>query len=99
VTVDEIPDPQQLNLWLEVDGRRYQSSNTKQMIFGATFLVSYVSQFMTLHPGDIITTGTPAGVGLGQKPPVFLRPGQTMRLGVTGLGSQEQRVVPNGDRK
>jgi 2-keto-4-pentenoate hydratase/2-oxohepta-3-ene-1,7-dioic acid hydratase in catechol pathway len=92
VTVDEIPGPQQLDLWLEVDGRRYQNSNTKQMIFGVTYLVAYVSRFMTLHPGDIITTGTPAGVGLGQKPPVFLRSGQTMRLGITGLGAQEQRV-------
>jgi 2-keto-4-pentenoate hydratase/2-oxohepta-3-ene-1,7-dioic acid hydratase in catechol pathway len=93
VTVDEVPDPQQLELWLDVDGHRYQSSNTSQMIFGVAHLVSYISQFMTLNPGDIITTGTPPGVGLGQKPPIYLKPGQTMRLGITGLGVQQQRAV------
>lgn len=96
VTVDEITDPQQLDLWLEVDGYRYQSSNTSQMIFGVAHLVSYISQFMTLNPGDIITTGTPPGVGLGQKPPVYLKPGQMMRLGITGLGVQQQRAVAVG---
>jgi 2-keto-4-pentenoate hydratase/2-oxohepta-3-ene-1,7-dioic acid hydratase in catechol pathway len=93
VTKDEVPDPQALDLWLEVDGKRMQDGNTRTMIFDVLKLVSYVSHFMTLYPGDIISTGTPPGVGLGQKPaPVFLRPGQTMRLGVQGLGVQEQRV-------
>lgn len=93
VTTDEVPDPQQLTLWLEVDGRRYQNGNTNKMIFGVAYLISYISQFITLHPGDIITTGTPPGVGLGQKPPIYLKPGQTMRLGISGLGVQEQRTV------
>jgi 2-keto-4-pentenoate hydratase/2-oxohepta-3-ene-1,7-dioic acid hydratase in catechol pathway len=93
VTWDEVPDPQQLKLWLEVDGHRYQDGSTSSMIFGVKHLVSYISHFMTLLPGDIITTGTPPGVGMGQKPMVFLKPGQTMRLGVTGLGEQKQRVV------
>jgi 2-keto-4-pentenoate hydratase/2-oxohepta-3-ene-1,7-dioic acid hydratase in catechol pathway len=93
VTTDEVPDPQQLGLWLDVDGRRYQNGNTNTMIFGVAYLVSYISQFMTLHSGDIITTGTPPGVGLGQKPPVYLKPGQIMRLGISGLGVQEQRTV------
>jgi 2-keto-4-pentenoate hydratase/2-oxohepta-3-ene-1,7-dioic acid hydratase in catechol pathway len=96
VTTDEVPDPQQLTLWLEVDGHRYQSGNTNTMIFGVAYLVSYISQFMTLHPGDIITTGTPPGVGLGQKPAIYLKPGQTMRLGISGLGVQEQRTVSRG---
>jgi 2-keto-4-pentenoate hydratase/2-oxohepta-3-ene-1,7-dioic acid hydratase in catechol pathway len=94
VTWDEIPDPQQLKLWLEVDGHRYQDGSTSTMIFGVKHLVSYISHFMTLLPGDIITTGTPPGVGMGQKPMVFLKPGQTMRLGVTGLGEQKQLAVP-----
>jgi 2-keto-4-pentenoate hydratase/2-oxohepta-3-ene-1,7-dioic acid hydratase in catechol pathway len=93
VTKDEVPDPQNLRLWLEVDGERRQDGNTRNMIFGVKKLVSYLSQFMTLRPGDIITTGTPPGVGMGRKPPVFLRPGQTVRLGVEGLGDQQQRVV------
>ena len=93
VTRDEIPDPQQLDLWLEVDGLRYQNGSTSTMIFGVKTLVSYISQFMSLVPGDVITTGTPPGVGMGQKPMVFLKPGQTMRLGVTGLGEQQQRTV------
>jgi ureidoglycolate lyase len=94
VTADEIRDPQDLSLWLEVDGHRYQNGSTRTMIFPVRKLVSYLSQFMTLHPGDIITTGTPAGVGMGQKPaPTFLRPGQTVRLSVEGLGVQEQRTV------
>jgi len=88
VTRDEIDDPQNLNLWLEVDEQRYQDSSTKEMIFGVKHLVSYLSQFMTLQPGDIISTGTPPGVGLGQKPPKFLQPGQTLRLGIAGLGEQ-----------
>lgn len=93
VTKDEIPDPQQLDLWLEVDGHRYQNGSTSTMIFGVKTLVSYISQFMSLRPGDVITTGTPPGVGMGQKPMVFLQPGQTMRLGVQGLGEQQQRAV------
>jgi 2-keto-4-pentenoate hydratase/2-oxohepta-3-ene-1,7-dioic acid hydratase in catechol pathway len=93
VTPDEIPDPLQLDMWLEVDGRRYQNGNTRTMVFGVAHLVSYISQFMSLQSGDIISTGTPPGVGLGQKPPVYLRPGQTMRLGIAGLGVQEQKTV------
>jgi 2-keto-4-pentenoate hydratase/2-oxohepta-3-ene-1,7-dioic acid hydratase in catechol pathway len=93
VTADEIPDPQNLNLWLEVDGKRFQSGNTRTMIFGVAHLVSYISQFMSLQSGDLISTGTPPGVGLGQKPPVYLRPQQIMRLGIEGLGVQQQSTV------
>ena len=93
VTADEVKDCQALPLWLEVDGRRYQNGSTSTMVFGVAFLVSYLSRFMSLQPGDIISTGTPPGVGLGQKPPVFLREGNVMRLGVEGLGEQRQRVV------
>jgi 2-keto-4-pentenoate hydratase/2-oxohepta-3-ene-1,7-dioic acid hydratase in catechol pathway len=93
VTKDEVPDPQNLKLWLEVDGRRMQESSTSTMIFPVRTLVSYLSQFMTLHPGDVIATGTPAGVGMSRKPPVFLRAGQTVRLGVEGLGEQRQRIA------
>jgi 2-keto-4-pentenoate hydratase/2-oxohepta-3-ene-1,7-dioic acid hydratase in catechol pathway len=94
VTADEVPDPQSLNLWLEVDGRRYQDGSTATMVFGVAHLVSYLSRFMSLQPGDILSTGTPPGVGLGQKPPVYLRPGNVMRLGIEGLGEQRQTVVP-----
>jgi len=94
VTKDEVPDPQNLSLWCEVDGHRMQDGSTRTMIFDVRKLVSYVSHFMTLFPGDIISTGTPPGVGLGIKPePIFLKPGQTMRLGVQGLGEQTQRVI------
>lgn len=93
VTKDEIHDPQNLGLWLEVDGQRRQDGSTKTMIFSVKKLVSYLSQFFTLHPGDIISTGTPSGVGMGMKPPTFLRPGQTARLGIDGLGEQQQRVI------
>jgi ureidoglycolate lyase len=94
VTKDEIPDPQALDLWLEVDGHRYQNGNTRTMIFGVAAIVSYLSQCMSLQPGDVISTGTPPGVGLGIKPsPVYLRPGQTMRLGIAGLGEQRQLTV------
>ena len=94
VTSDEVPDPQSLELWLDVDGHRYQQGNTAKMVFGVAELVSYISQFCTLHPGDILSTGTPPGVGMGQKPePVYLRAGQTMRLGITGLGVQQQELV------
>jgi 2-keto-4-pentenoate hydratase/2-oxohepta-3-ene-1,7-dioic acid hydratase in catechol pathway len=93
VTKNEVPDPQNLRLWLDVDGERRQDGSTRTMIFGVKKLVSYLSQFMTLYPGDIISTGTPSGVGMGRNPPVFLRPGQTIRLSVEGLGEQEQRTV------
>ena len=94
VTRDEVPDPQALAMWLEVDGHRYQNGSTATMIFGVAHLVHYISQFMSLQPGDVISTGTPAGVGLGQKPqPIYLKPGQTMRLGIAGLGEQRQRTV------
>jgi 2-keto-4-pentenoate hydratase/2-oxohepta-3-ene-1,7-dioic acid hydratase in catechol pathway len=98
VTADEITNPQNLDLWLEVDGHRFQDGSTRTMIFSVAFLVSYISQFMSLRPGDIISTGTPPGVGLGQRPPRYLAPGQTMRLGISGLGIQEQRTVaaPSG---
>jgi 2-keto-4-pentenoate hydratase/2-oxohepta-3-ene-1,7-dioic acid hydratase in catechol pathway len=94
VTTDEVPDPQALPLWLEVDGHRYQNGSTATMVFGVAYLVSYLSLFMSLQAGDIISTGTPPGVGLGQKPPVYLRPGNVMRLGVEGLGEQRQTVIP-----
>ncbi len=94
VTADDIPDPQRLALWLEVDGKRYQNGNTSTMIFNVAQIVSYLSRFMSLQPGDVISTGTPPGVGMGQKPePVYLRAGQTMRLGIEGLGEQQQRTV------
>jgi 2-keto-4-pentenoate hydratase/2-oxohepta-3-ene-1,7-dioic acid hydratase in catechol pathway len=93
VTSDEVGDPQDLSMWLEVNGHRYQSGSTKTMIFGAAQLVSYVSRFMTLYPGDLITTGTPPGVGMGVKPnAVFLKPGDVMRLGIEKLGEQRQVV-------
>lgn len=93
VTADEVADPQSLHMFLEVDGHRYQDGSTRTMIFGIAHLVSYISQFMSLQPGDVISTGTPPGVGLGQSPPVYLRAGQTMRLGIEGLGVQRQQVV------
>lgn len=92
VTADEIPDPQSLQLWLDVNGQRMQTGNTCTMIFGVAHLVSYLSQFMTLLPGDIVTTGTPPGVGAAMKPPRFLRPGDEVRLGIQGLGEQRQNV-------
>jgi 2-keto-4-pentenoate hydratase/2-oxohepta-3-ene-1,7-dioic acid hydratase in catechol pathway len=96
VTPDDVPNCQNLGLWLEVDGHRYQNGSTATMVFGVAFLVSYLSRFMSLQPGDIISSGTPPGVGLGQKPPVFLRAGNVMRLGVDGLGEQRQVVVQGG---
>jgi 2,4-diketo-3-deoxy-L-fuconate hydrolase len=93
VTADEVPNPQNLKMWLEVDGKRYQDGSTATMVYGVAFLISYLSRFMSLQSGDIISTGTPPGVGLGQKPPVYLRAGQTMRLGIEGLGTQTQKVV------
>lgn len=93
VTRDEVPDPLQLDIWLEVDGESRQNGNTSTMVFSPAFLVAYVSRFMSLLPGDIISTGTPPGVGLGMKPPRYLQVGNVMRLGIAGLGVQQQRVV------
>jgi 2,4-didehydro-3-deoxy-L-rhamnonate hydrolase len=93
VTRDEVADCGALDLWLEVDGHRYQNGSTRTLVFGVPYLISYLSRFMSLQPGDIISTGTPPGVGLGQKPPVYLRAGNVIRLGVQGLGEQRQRVV------
>lgn len=93
VTTDELPAWNNLDMWLDVDGHRYQNGSTKTMVFGVPYLVSYLSRFMSLQPGDVISTGTPPGVGLGQKPPVYLRAGNRIRLGIEGLGEQHQRVV------
>lgn len=93
VTKDEVPDPQNLSMFLEIDGKRMQNGSTRTMIFGVKTIVSYVSHMITLHPGDVIFTGTPPGVGLGLKPPVFLKAGQTMTLGIEGLGEQTQKTV------
>ncbi|WP_045738657.1 fumarylacetoacetate hydrolase family protein [Xanthomonas sp. MUS 060] len=93
VTRDEIPNPQNLSMWLEVNGHRYQNGSTRTMVFGVAELVSHISRYMTLMPGDVISTGTPPGVGSGQKPPVYLKPGDVMELGIEGLGQQRQRVV------
>lgn len=92
VTPDEVADPQNLNLWLDVDGERRQDGNTSTMIFGVRHLISAISGYMTLMPGDVIATGTPSGVGMGHEPPIFLKPGDVMRLGVEGLGEQRQEV-------
>jgi len=94
VTADEVVDPQSLELWLSLNGQRCQTGNTRTMIFGIATLVSYLSRFMALAAGDIVTTGTPPGVGLGMRPPAFMKAGDVMGLGITGLGVQEQRVVP-----
>jgi 2,4-didehydro-3-deoxy-L-rhamnonate hydrolase len=93
VTTDEIPHPQMLSMWLEVNGRRYQNGSTSDMVFGVAHLVSYISRYMTLMPGDIISTGTPAGVGLGQRPPTYLKAGDVVELGIDGLGRQRQEFV------
>ena len=93
VTRDEVSDPQNLGMWLDVNGRRMQTGSTQTMIFSVAKIVSYVSEFMTLEPGDVITTGTPPGVGLGMKPPVYLKAGDEMALGIDGLGEQRQVVV------
>ena len=97
VTKDEVPDPHVLRMWLEVDGKRYQDGSSANMIFRIPFLISYLSGMMSLQPGDVISTGTPAGVGLGQKPPVYLRPGNVVRLGIDKLGEQRQLVKAYGD--
>ncbi|QNI02521.1 fumarylacetoacetate hydrolase family protein [Halomonas sp. SH5A2] len=93
VTPDEVANPHELDMWLEVDGKRYQDGSTRTMVYQIPFLISYLSRFMSLQPGDVISTGTPPGVGMGQKPSVYLRPGQRMRLGIEGLGEQNQQVV------
>ena len=93
VTADEVADPQNLKMWLDVDGKRFQDGSTRTMIFSVQQVVAYLSRFMSLQAGDVISTGTPPGVGLGQKPPVYLKAGQTMTLGIEGLGTQRQRVV------
>lgn len=95
VTADEVGDPQNLDMWLDVNGRRMQTGNTRTMIFGVAEIVAYLSRFMTLHPGDLITTGTPPGVGMGQKPQaIYLRPGDEVRLKIEKLGTQQQVVIP-----
>ncbi|NAZ35500.1 fumarylacetoacetate hydrolase family protein [Rubellimicrobium sp. CFH 75288] len=96
VTRDEVPDPQDLAMWCEVNGQRMQDGSTRTMVYGVAYLVSYLSQFFTLHPGDVISTGTPPGVGLGMKPPRFLRPGEVVTLGIEGLGRQRQVCVADG---
>ncbi len=93
VTRDEVPDPQNLSMWLKVNGHQFQNGNTKTMVFGVAHIVSYLTRFMSLQPGDVISTGTPPGVGMGQKPPKFLQPGDKIQLGVQGLGEQNQTVV------
>jgi 2-keto-4-pentenoate hydratase/2-oxohepta-3-ene-1,7-dioic acid hydratase in catechol pathway len=93
VTKDEVPDPQNLPMWLKINGHQYQNGTTKTMIFSVAHIVSYLSRFMSLHPGDIISTGTPPGVGMGQKPQVFLKPGDKIQLGIQGLGEQNQNVI------
>lgn len=93
VTKDEIPDPQNLSMWLEVNGKRFQEGTTETMVFGVRHLISYLSRFMSLQPGDVISTGTPPGVGMGQTPPVYLKAGDEMVLGIQGLGVQRQMVV------
>lgn len=94
VTRDEVPNPQKLQMWLDLNGQRVQKGSTKTMVFGVAKLISYVSQFMTLEPGDVITTGTPPGVGMGMKPPLYLKKGDRMTVGIEGLGEQQQLVVP-----
>ena len=93
VTADEVPDPQNRDMWLEVNGRRFQNGNTRTMVFGVAHLISYLSQYMRLLPGDIISTGTPPGVGMGQRPPIYLNPGDNIVLGIRGLGMQSQKVI------
>ena len=93
VTKDEVADPQNLKLWLDLNEKRMQDGSTKTMVYGVNFLVSYLSQFMSLQPGDIISTGTPPGVGMGMKPQVFLKPGDVMTLGIEGLGQQKQKTI------
>jgi len=93
VTTDEVPDPQNLKMWLDVNGKRMQDGSTSTMVYGVNFLISYLSQFMSLQPGDIISTGTPPGVGMGMNPQVFLKAGDVMKLGIEGLGEQTQKTI------
>ena len=93
MTTDEVPDPQNLKMWLDLNGKRMQDGNTSTMVYGVNFLISYLSQFMSLQPGDIISTGTPPGVGMGMKPQVFLNAGDVMKLGIEGLGEQTQKTI------
>ena len=93
VTTDEVPDPQNLKMWLEVNGKTMQNGSTNTMVYGVNFLVSYLSQFMSLQPGDIISTGTPPGVGMGMNPQIFLKAGDVMKLGIEGLGEQTQKTI------
>ena len=93
MTSDEVKDPQKLQMWLDLNGKRVQNGSTATMVFGVAHIVAYLSEFFTLMPGDIITTGTPPGVGMGMKPQRFLKPGDTMKLGIEGLGEQAQKVV------
>ena len=93
VTTDEVPDPQNLKMWLDVNGKRMQDGSTSTMVYGVNFLISYLSQFMSLQPGDIISTGTPPGVGMGKNPQIFLKPGDVINLGIEGLGEQTQKTV------
>jgi len=93
VTRDQVADPQNLDMWLSVNGHKYQNGSTRTMVYGVAFLISYLSQFMTLHPGDVISTGTPPGVGMGQKPPKYLRAGDVVELGIAGLGQHRQDVI------
>jgi len=95
VTKDEIPNPQNLRMWLDLNDKRMQQGSTTTMVYGVNFLISYISQFMSLQPGDIISTGTPPGVGFGQKPPVYLKPGDKLQLGIEKLGEQNQKVISN----
>jgi 2-keto-4-pentenoate hydratase/2-oxohepta-3-ene-1,7-dioic acid hydratase in catechol pathway len=96
VTRDEVADPQDLTMWLKVNGQTMQDGSTRTMVYGVAHLVSYLSQFMTLHPGDVISTGTPPGVGMGMKPPRFLRAGDVVELGIEGLGAQRQECIADG---
>ena len=98
VTADEVADPQNLDMWLEVNGRRFQSGNTRTMVFGVAHLISYLSEYMSLQPGDIISTGTPPGVGMGQRPPIYLSAGESIVLGIQGLGVQRQTVVADNSQ-
>ena len=93
VTKDEVVDPQNLKLWLDLNGERMQDGTTQTMVYGVNFIVSYISQFMSLQPGDIISTGTPPGVGMGMNPQVFLKPGDVMELGIEGIGEQKQKTI------
>jgi 2-keto-4-pentenoate hydratase/2-oxohepta-3-ene-1,7-dioic acid hydratase in catechol pathway len=97
VTTDEITDPQNLDMWLEMNGRRFQNGNTRTMVFGVAHLISYLSQYMSLQPGDIISTGTPPGVGMGQRPPIYLSAGDSIQLGIQGLGMQRQNVIADAE--